>query len=66
MAADATHTTHKPMTEREQQIALESDLDALLHRYVEEFNLSISSAIGVLEIVKLKWVKAVLEDEDDE
>lgn len=36
------------MTEREQLVAFESDLSALISRYEHEFDLSAAGAVGVL------------------
>lgn len=37
----------------DQQIAFETDLNNLIDRYISEFDLTLASAIGVLETVKL-------------
>lgn len=41
------------MTQEEQQRAFGADLDALCNRYMDEFDLTFSSIIGVLELAKL-------------
>lgn len=42
------------MTEQEQIKAFAADLTRLIGRYRSEFNLSLASAIGTLEVVKLE------------
>jgi len=44
----------KIMNEREQIDAFAADLQRLIDRYRAEFNLTIASAIGTLEVVKLE------------
>lgn len=44
------------MTDSEQINAFQQDLEKLITRYTREFNLSLASAVGVLEIVKLDLV----------
>lgn len=41
------------MTQEEQQEAFGADLTALCERYMEEFDLTFSSILGVLELEKL-------------
>ena len=41
------------MNQQEQQDAFQADLEALIQRYKDEWGLSVGSAIGVLDIVKL-------------
>lgn len=42
------------MTESEQIAALASDINKVIERYRAEFNLTLASAIGTLEVVKLE------------
>lgn len=42
------------MSEAEQIAALASDLQRIIERYRAEFNLTVASAIGTLEVVKLE------------
>lgn len=45
---------HQPedMTQADQQDAFMEDLDKLIQRYIDKFDLTLASCIGVLEIVK--------------
>jgi len=59
------------MNQVDQQNAFYSDLDKLIQRYVDEFDLTTASAIGVLEIHKNQLLMdqmgvAYIEDEDYE
>jgi len=54
------------MTEREQIIAFEADLSKLVTRYCHEFQLSLASAIGVLQVEQHRLIKAVLDDDSDD
>ena len=58
------------MDQREQQIALCRDLEVLLDRYAQEFEMTYESIIGCLELKKLEVANFLLgggEDwEDDE
>jgi len=56
------------MTQIQQTNAFQNDLTKLIERYRSEFDLSLASAIGVLEIVKLDLYTDQLEivvEEDD-
>ena len=44
------------MTQTEQINAFQADLQKLITRYTAEYDLSLASAVGVLEIVKLDLV----------
>lgn len=50
------------MTEPEQIQALQDDLNRVIDRYRAEFNLTIASAIGTLEIVKLDLYQQETKD----
>ncbi len=50
------------MTDREQIAAFEADLDKLVSRYCQEFEISVAGAIGVLEMKKHRLIAEALED----
>jgi len=50
------------MTEPEQIQALQDDLNRVIDRYRAEFNLTLASAIGTLEIVKLDLYQQETKD----
>lgn len=52
------------MNDRDQIEAFAQDLDALVSRYVAEFELTTAAAIGVLEIKKHELISTALEDEE--
>ena len=54
------------MDQIEQQGAFESDLLAVMGRYVEEFDLSYISVIGTLEVVKGRVLDRLLTAENHE
>ena len=58
------------MTEQEQSKAFSCDLDALIDRYRQEFDLTYNSIVGALEFAKADVLKEALEmfdeDEDDD
>lgn len=54
------------MTDPEQTDAFARDLDALVSRYCAEFQLTVASAIGVLEIKKHELIAEALKNEDDD
>jgi len=45
------------MSDSEQVAALQTDLQKVIDRYRAEFNLTLASAIGTLEVVKLELWK---------
>lgn len=51
------------MTEREQQTAFERDLDKLVERYVQEFQMSTGSAVGVLQILIHRLIQAAMDED---
>lgn len=53
------------MTQEEQTIAFAEDLDRLIDRYASEFELTIPSVIGVLELAKFEIIKHYTQDEDE-
>jgi hypothetical protein len=58
------------MTQVQQQEAFADDLEKLIQRYIDEFDLTTASAIGCLEMVKNKLLMdqmgvAYIEEEDD-
>ena len=52
------------MTDAEQIAALAADLQRVIDRYRAEFNLTLASAIGTLEVVKLELWKDQTNDQD--
>lgn len=56
----------KAMSQRDQQLAFTHDIEMVLDRYRSEFELTLSSAVGVLEIVKQKLILEVLDSEDQD
>lgn len=54
------------MTERDQARALANDLDALIARYADEFDLPLAAAIGVLAIKQHELIAGALEDAEEE
>lgn len=56
----------KPMSQRDQQLAFTSDIEMVIDRYRAEFELTLSSAVGVLEVVKHKLIAEILEDDEDD
>jgi len=56
----------KRMSQRDQQVAFTHDLEAVIDRYRSEFELTLSSAVGVLEVVKHKLIAEIMEDDDDD
>lgn len=54
------------MTDREQVEAFTGDLQAVVARYVAEFNLSTAAAVGCLEIVKASILHNVFAEDDDD
>lgn len=55
------------MTQEEQQDAFANDLWALIDRYRDQFDLTVASAIGVIETVKMQVLmeETTTEVEDD-
>lgn len=54
------------MTEEDQTNALVDDLHRVLDRYADEFDISVVSAIGALETVKLNLFREQWEDLNEE
>lgn len=54
------------MDHRDQINAFYSDLDALVDRYIAEFDLPVASLVGALEIMKQELVLAALEDDEED
>ena len=58
--------TDKPMTEQQQVLALAGDLRKVIDRYKTEFSLTVASAVGCIELLKLDLYREQCErDEDD-
>lgn len=53
------------MSQEDQQDAFALELDALLDRFICEFDLTVSSAIGVLETAKLQLFLRETTDEPE-
>lgn len=51
------------MTEREQQAAFAKDLEAMVNRYANEFDLSYESILGCFEIEKATLLNELLNPE---
>lgn len=54
------------MSEKEQIAHFAQDLDNLITRYRQEYELSVASAVGVLEIVKHDLIREHMEDDLEE
>lgn len=55
------------MSEQEQIVAFEASLKQVIRRYMSEFNLTLASAIGTLESVKLElWLDQKNQPPPDE
>jgi hypothetical protein len=54
------------MTESEQISAFESDLERLIQRYRDEFELSNAAAIGVLELQKYKLCRNCIQEAEED
>ena len=54
------------MTNGEQIEAFVTDVQRVIQRYKDEFNLPVASAIGALEMVKLALWKEQTDDSEDE
>jgi hypothetical protein len=53
------------MTEREQVMAFAGDLEALVYRYRDEFDITVASLVGVLECAKYEVLLSAGGDEDE-
>lgn len=53
------------MTQEEQQEAFAEELDFLIDRFVQEFSLTVSSAVGILEMAKLALFAREMEDQSE-
>lgn len=53
------------MTDPEQTSAFAADLWRVIERYRAEFNLTLATAIGTLEVVKLELFREQTEDKDE-
>lgn len=54
------------MSQEEQQDAFAMEIDNLIDRFVMEFDLTVSSAIGVLETAKMQlFMRETTDGEDD-
>lgn len=57
------------MTESEKSAALGEDIRRLIGRYAAEFDMALSTAVGVLEIAKLEliqWHQTGADEEESE
>lgn len=54
------------MTQEQQQEAFASELWSLIDRYIDNFDLTVSSAIGVLETVKMQLFMNETTSQEDE
>ena len=50
------------MNQEDQQEAFAHELDALIDRFVQEFSLTVASAVGVLEMAKLDLFSREMEN----
>lgn len=53
------------MSQEKQQDAFAMELDSLLDRFISEFDLTVSSAVGVLETAKLQLFMRETTDEPE-
>jgi len=53
------------MTEREQVMAFAADLEALVYRYRDEFDITVASLVGVLECAKYEVLLSAGEGDDE-
>lgn len=53
------------MTERDQIRALEADLTRLIQRYIDEYDLTVASAVGVLQVKIVELSTNALNQDDD-
>lgn len=54
------------MSHKEQQAALESELNAVVRRFRSEYDLTLADAIGTIEVVKLCLFREQMEDMKEE
>lgn len=54
------------MNNREQIVHFENQLNAVISRFIDEYDLSLGEAIGVIEIVKLHLYKRHTDGSDEE
>ena len=54
------------MNQREQQMAFQSDLNAMMDRYSQEFEMTYVSMIGVLELQKLELADFLFNGGEDD
>jgi hypothetical protein len=53
------------VTQNDQQAAFESDLLALIRRYENEFNLTVASCVGTMEVVKAMLIDEAIKKDDE-
>ena len=53
------------MDQREQQIAFQSELNAMVERYSQEFDMTYVSIVGVLELQKLEIADFLFSGRED-
>jgi hypothetical protein len=54
------------MDQREQQIAFQNELNSMVERYSQEFDMTYVSMIGVLELQKLELADFLFNGGEDE
>ena len=54
------------MDQREQQMAFQNELNAMVERYSQEFDMTYVSMIGVLELQKLELADFLFNGGEDE
>lgn len=54
------------MTEQQQVLALASDLRKVIDRYKTEFSLTVASAVGCIELLKLDLYREQCEKDKDD
>lgn len=54
------------MSQADQQNAFADDIRKVIDRYRDEFDLTLGSAVGVLEVVKHEMIMAEFEDGGDD
>ena len=54
------------MDQREQQIAFQRELNALVERFADEWDMTYVGMVGVLELQKMELANYLFSDEEDE
>ena len=54
------------MDQREQQIAFQRELNALVERFADEWDMTYVGMVGVLELQKMELANYLFSDEDED